>query len=110
MMPGTPFHRRVRTDLHTYAIGQREERIAGKTGAAKEHADLRKRQLCPVQSDPHGIPNDSEPAVPVTSGTVRRQAAYSGALRQKVAPERAVLRQVLLGDPPAGAFVFHVGL
>ena len=39
---------------------------------------------------------------------MRRQTAQAGALRQEVAPEGAVLRQVLAGDPHPGAFIFHV--
>jgi hypothetical protein len=38
---------------------------------------------------------------------MRRQTAQAGAPRQKVAPEGAVLREILAGDPFPGAFVFH---
>jgi hypothetical protein len=113
---GAPFHRQVRTEfgpeqrlnLRTGAISQREESLAGKAGAAEEHAHLRKREPRPVQGNPSGVANDHEPTVPVTPCAMRRQTAQAGASRQKVAPEGTVLRQVLSGNPCPGAFVFHV--
>ena len=111
VMGGAPFHRQVRTelcpeqrlDLRTGAISQREESLAGKAGAAEEHAHLRKRERRPVQGDPRGVADDREPTVPVTPRAMRRQTAQAGASRQEVAPEGAVLRQVLAGDPRPGA-------
>ena len=81
MVGDAPFHRRVRTNvcvepgfyLSTDVIRQREERLPGKAGAAEEHADLRKREPCPVQRDPRGVANDHEPTVSETSGAMRRQ-------------------------------------
>ncbi|MGC1295982.1 MAG: hypothetical protein WA869_13190 [Alloacidobacterium sp.] len=112
---GVPFHRRVWTDLcpqprlniRTGAICQREEGLTGKSGAAEEHAYLRKREPRPVQGDPRGVTDDHEPAVPVTPRAVRWQTEWVGAPRQKVAPERAVLCQVRLGDPRPNVLVFH---
>ena len=117
VVAGAPFHRRVRTelcqeprlDVRTGAIGQREESLAGKAGAAEEHAHLRKRQPRPVQGDPRGVADDREPTVPVTPRAMRRQTAQAGASRQEVAPEGAVLRQVLAGDPRPGALYFMCG-
>jgi hypothetical protein len=55
----------------------------------------------------HAALDDRERAISVASGAMRRQRARTGAQRKKVAPERAVLRQVLAGDPRPGALVFH---
>ena len=112
-----PFNCCVRTDLRlepgfdlgTDVISQREERLPGKAGAAEKHAHLWKREPRPVQGDPRGIANDREPTVSVTPGAMRRQTVQAGASRQKVAPERAVLRQVLLRDSSLGALISHVG-
>ena len=54
---GAPFHRQVRAELcpeqrlnlWTGAIGQGEESLAGKAGAAEEHAHLGNREFRPVQ-------------------------------------------------------------
>jgi len=87
---GTPFCRPVGTDLGqeprlnlgTGAIGQHEECLAGKTGAAEEDAYLRERELRPVQGNPRGIPDDREATVPVTPCAIYRQTPRAGASRQ----------------------------
>jgi hypothetical protein len=70
-------------DLRTGAISQREESLAGKAGAAEEHAHLRKRERRPTRGDPRGVADDREPAVPVTTRAMHRQTAQAGASRQK---------------------------
>ena len=62
----------------TGAIGQREECLAGKAGAAEENAHLRERQPRPIQGDPRGVADDRKPAVSVASRAMRRQAARTG--------------------------------
>jgi hypothetical protein len=83
MVGDAPFHHRVRIEfrseprlnLGTGAIGQCEECLAGEAGAAKEHADLRKREPRPVQGDPRGVADDRESAISVATGAMRRQPA-----------------------------------
>ncbi len=97
-----------RLDLRTRAIGQREECLAGKAGAAEEHTHLRERQPRAIQGDPSGVADDREAAVAETSRAMRRQAARTGAPRQQIAPEGAVLRQVLWGYPSSRSLILHV--
>ncbi len=88
---GAPFNRQVRAEfcpeqrlnLRTGAIGQREESLAGKAGAAEEHSHLRKRKRRPVQGDPRGVADDCEPTVSVTPRSMRWQTGQAGASRQK---------------------------
>jgi len=112
-MSGTPFHCRFRTDLRTerarFPHGCHQP--AGRTppdnaGAANKDTYLRKREPCPVQGDSRGVPNDHEPAVPVTDCAMRRQTAQAGAPRQKVA--RSCARSCC-EIPVPGVFVSHVG-
>jgi hypothetical protein len=90
----------------TTHVSQREESLAGKAGAAEEHAHLGKRERRPVQGDPRGVADDREPTVPVTP--MRWRTGQVGASRQEVTPEGAGLSQVLADDSRPGAFIFHV--
>ncbi len=81
-----------RLNLDPVMVGQREECLSSEAGAAEEHAHLRKRESGSVQGDPHGIPNESEPTVPVTPSAMCRQTARADSPHQQSTPERAVLR------------------
>jgi hypothetical protein len=101
---------RLEPRLNSWAgtIDQCEKCFDREASEAEKHANLRKWVLLPVRGDPRGVADDREAMVPVTARAVRRQSTRFRLQRQKVVPQRAILRQVLTGDSHAGGYILPV--